>query len=185
MQNTAGRERERREKISAVSSKGRKKSSKTDGSRWLLFFLNDRHQSSSSFYDDDASTDAGTHPHIETVSKPNDKKNGFERIRSARFARVESAKRVARGPVGAMILRVFFLFFLAGNRPTTRSRVRCVWSRARKKNAGKTRRFRASRNRGKETERLFREREKERERERVRVPLFVMCVLISDGFWWR
>ena len=95
--------------------------------------------SSSSFYDDDASTDAGTHPYIETVSKPNDKKNGFERIRSARFARVESAKRVARVPVGAMILRAldammafFFVLFARVIDPSL-ARAVCVVARAKKK----------------------------------------------------
>ena len=125
--------------------------------------------SSSSFYDDDASTDAGTHPYIETVSKPNDKKNGFERIRSARFARVESAKRVARVPVGAMIflraldaMMAFFFVLFARVIDPSLARAVCVVARAKKK-ARKTRRFRASRNRGKETERLFRERQEERE----------------------
>ena len=95
--------------------------------------------SSSSFYDDDASTDASTHPYIETVSKPNDKKNGFERIRSARFARVESAKRVARVPVGAMILRAldammafFFVLFARVIDPSL-ARAVCVVARAKKK----------------------------------------------------
>ena len=120
-------ERER-EKISAVSSKGREKSSKTDGSRWLLL-LNDRHHHHHHLYDDDASTDAGTHPYIETVSKPNDKKNGFERIRSPRFARVESATRRAR-PRRRDFTRFFVL--CAGNRPTTRACGVCV-ARAKKK----------------------------------------------------
>tara|TARA_B100000405_G_scaffold169414_1_gene118478 strand:- start:217 stop:693 length:477 start_codon:yes stop_codon:yes gene_type:complete len=94
--------------------------------------------SSSSFYDDDASTDAGTHPYIETVSKPNDKKNGFERIRSPRFARVESAKRVARVPVGAMILRVFFVLFARVIDPPL-ARAVCVVARAKKKTREKRR----------------------------------------------
>ena len=127
--------------------------------------------------------------HFATTVETDLDKNGFERIRSARFARVESPKRVARGPVGAMILRasthfdammvVFFVLFarVIDPPPPFRSResVRCV-SRAKKK-ARKTARFRASRNRGKETERLFREREGES----AFAYLFRdVCVLISD-----
>ena len=138
--------------------------------------------SSSSFYDDDASTDAGTHPYIETVSKPNDKKNGFERIRSPRFARVESAKRVARVPVGAMILRVFFVLFARVIDPPL-ARAVCVVARAKKKR-GKNDAFpRVEKPRKRNRATLS--RETGGERARVRVPLFVTCVLISDGFWWR
>ena len=75
---------------------------------------------------------------------------------------------------------VFFVLFarVIDPPPPFRSResVRCV-SRAKKK-ARKTARFRASRNRGKETERLFREREGES----AFAYLFRddVCVLISD-----
>ena len=74
---------------------------------------------------------------------------------------------------------VFFVLFarVIDPPPPFRSResVRCV-SRAKKK-ARKTARFRASRNRGKETERLFREREGAR----AFAYLFRdVCVLISD-----
>ena len=182
MQNTVGRERGER-RLVLFHPKVEKKVIQNRRLSLAVILIKRPSSSSSSFYDDDASTDAGTHPYIETVSKPNDKKNGFERIRSARFARVESAKRVARVPVGAMILRVFFLFFLAGNRPT-RSRVRCVWSRARKKKRGKNEAFpRVEKPRKRNRATLS--RETGGERERVRVPLFVTCVLISDGFWWR
>ena len=182
MQNTVGRERGERRLVLFHPKVEKKVIQNRRLSLAVILIKRPSSSSSSSFYDDDASTDAGTHPYIETVSKPNDKKNGFERIRSARFARVESAKRVARVPVGAMILRVFFVLFARVIDPPL-ARAVCVVARAKKKR-GKNDAFpRVEKPRKRNRATLS--RETGGERERVRVPLFVMCVLISDGFWWR